>query len=156
MKIELIVVGKTSDKNIVEAIADYVARIAHYAQFDVRTVEALKNTRNMSHEQQCRQEGERIMKLLSPSDTVVLLDERGCERRSIEFAAWLEKKQNTARKLVFVIGGAFGFSPEVYARADEQMSLSRMTLSHQMVRLLFIEQLYRAFTILKGESYHHE
>jgi len=156
MKIELLVVGKTADKHFIAAISDYVGRIAHYASFDVCVVEGLKNTKNMSRDVQKRQEGERIMKHLAPTDTVVLLDERGAERSSIEFASWLEKKQTAARKLVFVIGGAFGFSSEVYARANEQLSLSKMTFSHQMIRLLFVEQLYRAFTIIKGESYHHE
>lgn len=156
MKIELLVVGKNSDKNLIAAISDYVSRITHYASFEVCVVEGLKNAKNMSRDTLRQQEGERIMKHLSPTDTVVLLDERGTERRSMDFASWLERKQTTARKLVFVIGGAFGFSNEVYARADEQISLSKMTFSHQMIRLIFVEQLYRAFTILKGESYHHE
>lgn len=104
---------------------------------------------------ECRR-GQLILKKIEPADTVVLLDERGREFRSVELAAWMEKKQQSVRKLVFVIGGPYGFSPEVYARADEKISLSKLTFSHQMVRLIFVEQLYRACTILKGEPYHHE
>ena len=106
--------------------------------------------------QQKTTEGELILKQIQPSDTVVLLDEHGKEFRSIEFAKWLEQKRNTARRLVFVVGGPYGFSPEVYARANEQLSLSKMTFSHQMIRLVFTEQIYRACTIIKGEPYHHE
>lgn len=156
MKIELIVVGKNSDKNLIAAISDYIERINHYSSFTFSVVEGPKNVKNISHEMLRQQEGEKILKRLSPTDTVVLLDERGKQRRSMEFASWIERKQIATKKLVFVIGGAFGFSREVYERADEQMSLSLMTFSHQMIRLLFVEQLYRAFTILKGEGYHHE
>lgn len=156
MKIELIVVGKNSDKNLMAAIADYAERIGHYSAFSISVVETLKNAKNLSHDMLKQQEGERIMKHIAPQDTVVLLDERGTERRSMEFAAWIEKKQLSTKKLVFIIGGAFGFSDEVYKRANEMISLSKMTFSHQMVRLFFVEQLYRAFTILKGENYHHE
>ena len=116
----------------------------------------LKNARNMSEEQQKEREGELILKALKPSDKVVLLDERGKERRSIEFALWLEAQQQASRNLVFVIGGPYGFSDAVYKRADELISLSAMTFSHQMVRLIFTEQLYRACTIIKGEPYPHE
>lgn len=156
MKIELIAVGKNSDKNLMAAIDDYMGRISHYAPFVFSVVEGPKNAKGMSRDTLRQQEGERIMRRLSPSDTVILLDERGEERRSVEFASWLERKRAAARKLVFVIGGAFGFSEEVYRRADEMVSLSKMTFSHQMIRLIFTEQLYRAFTILKGEGYHHE
>lgn len=124
--------------------------------FDIITIPELKNTKNITEEQQKQAEGELIMKQLIPSDTVVLLDEHGHEHRSVEFAAWLERKRNTARRLVFVIGGPYGFSESLYKRADEKISLSRMTFSHQMVRLIFTEQLYRACTIIKGEPYHHE
>ena len=110
----------------------------------------------MTEEQQKVREGELIIQKIQPSDTVVLLDEHGKEFRSIEFADWLQKKQNTARRLVFFIGGPYGFSESIYKRADEQLSLSKMTFSHQMVRLLFVEQVYRACTIIKGEPYHHE
>ena len=120
------------------------------------TIPELKNTKSLSEYQQKQKEGELILKEIQPSDTVVLLDEHGSEFRSIEYAKWLKQKQNTARRLVFVIGGPYGFSPDVYARANDKISLSRMTFSHQMVRLIFTEQLYRACTIIKGEPYHHE
>ena len=124
--------------------------------FDVSVVPELKNARNLSEEQQKEREGELILKQLCQGDVVVLLDERGNERRSVEFANWLQKRQQTARRLVFIIGGPYGFSKAVYDRADDRASLSQMTFSHQMVRLIFVEQLYRACTILKGEPYHHE
>ena len=156
MKTLLILVGKTNDKHFAAGISDYVERIGHYMPFDVVTIPELKNTKNLTEEQQKTTEGELILKQLLPSDTVVLLDEHGRELRSVEFARWMEQKRNTARRLVFVIGGPYGFSPAVYARANEQVSLSKMTFSHQMVRLVFTEQVYRACTIIKGEPYHHE
>ena len=156
MKTELVVVGKTTDKHFAASINDYIDRITHYMPFGVTVIPELRNARSLSHDQQKEKEGEAILKLLQPSDTVVLLDERGTEYRSIEMAAWLEKRQATARRLVFVIGGPYGFPQAVYDRADTMQSLSRMTFSHQMVRLVFVEQLYRACTIIKGEPYHHE
>lgn len=156
MKTLLILVGKTVNKHFVAGISDYAERIGHYMPFDIVTIPELRNTKSLNEEQQKTAEGELILKQLQPTDTVVLLDERGTERRSVEMARWLEQKQQLARRLVFVIGGPYGFSPVVYARANEQMSLSRMTFSHQMVRLVFTEQLYRACTIIKGEPYHHE
>jgi len=156
MKTLLIQVGKTVNKHFQAGIGDYVERIGHYMPFEVVTIPDLKNTKSLSEEQQKQLEGEQILKQLQPSDTVVLLDEHGREYRSIEFARWLEQKRNTARRLVFVIGGPYGFSQEVYARANEQLSLSKMTFSHQMIRLTFTEQVYRACTIIKGEPYHHE
>ena len=156
MKTELILVGKTADKHFVAGIGDYVERIKHYMPFSITVVPDLKNNRNMTEEQQKAAEGDQIMKLLQPSDTVVLLDEHGSELRSTELAAWLEKKQLSARRLVFIIGGPYGFSPALYQRANDKLSLSRLTFSHQMVRLIFTEQLYRACTIIKGEPYHHE
>ena len=137
MKTILIQVGKTINKHFVAGINDYVDRISHYMPFEVVTIPELKNTKNLSEEQQKETEGELIL-------------------RSIEFARWLEQKRNTARRLVFIIGGPYGFSPAVYARANEQLSLSKMTFSHQMIRLTFTEQVYRACTIIKGEPYHHE
>ena len=137
-------------------MADYTDRIGHYMPFEVLTIPELKNTKSMPEEQQKEREGEQILKRLQATDTVVLLDEHGKERRSLEFATWLEKKQHTARRLVFVIGGPYGFSPALYDRADEMISLSMMTFSHQIVRLVFLEQLYRACTIIRGEPYHHE
>lgn len=156
MKTILIQVGKTINKHFVDGINDYVDRISHYMPFEVVTIPELKNTKNLSEEQQKETEGELILRQLQPSDTVILLDEHGKEYRSIEFARWLEQKRNTARRLVFIIGGPYGFSPAVYARANEQLSLSKMTFSHQMIRLTFTEQVYRACTIIKGEPYHHE
>ncbi len=156
MKTQLILVGKTVNKHFIAGINDYATRICYYMPFEIITIPELKNTKNLSEEQQKTSEGELILKQLQPSDTVILLDERGHEHRSIEFASWLERKRNTARRLVFVIGGPYGFSNAVYERADEMMSLSKMTFSHQMVRLVFTEQLYRACTIIKGEPYHHE
>lgn len=156
MKTELILVSKTTDKHLAAGINDYTERIGHYMPFGITVIPDLKNTKSLSEEQQKNREGELILQKLQPSDTVVLLDEHGKEFRSIEFADWLQKKQNTVRRLVFVIGGPYGFSAEVYARANEQLSLSKMTFSHQMVRLLFVEQIYRACTIIKGDPYHHE
>ncbi len=148
--------GRTVNKHFVAGIEDYAERIGHYMPFNMTTIPELKNTKNLSEEQQKLAEGELILKQIQPQDTVVLLDEHGRELRSVEFARWLEQKRNTARRLVFVIGGPYGFSQTVYARANEQLSLSRMTFSHQMVRLVFTEQIYRACTIIKGEPYHHE
>lgn len=156
MKTELIVVGKTDNPYFITGIEDYVRRICHYVPFNITVIPELKNNKNRGVEQQKVQEGQLILKKIEAADTVVLLDEHGKEFRSVELAAWMEKKQQSVRKLVFVIGGPYGFSPEVYARANEKISLSKLTFSHQMVRLIFVEQLYRACTILKGEPYHHE
>ena len=156
MKTLLILVGKTTDKHFAAGINDYIERIGHYMPFEIVTIPELKNTKSMTEEQQKTVEGELILKQIQLSDTVVLLDERGCEFRSVEFARWVEQKRNTARRLLFVVGGPYGFSSAVYARANEQISLSKMTFSHQMIRLVFTEQLYRACTIIKGEPYHHE
>lgn len=156
MKTLLILVGKTTDRHFQAGIDDYVGRINHYMPFELMVITELKNTKSLSETQQKTTEGELILRLLQPSDTVVLLDEHGHEFRSVEFARWLERKRNTARRLVFIIGGPYGFSQAVYARAQEQLSLSRMTFSHQMIRLVFTEQVYRACTIIKGEPYHHE
>ena len=156
MKTILILVGKTTDKHFQTGINDYCDRIGHYMPFELVTIPELKNTKSLSEDQQKQAEGELILKQIQTSDTVVLLDERGKEFRSIEFAKWLEQKRNTARRLVFVIGGPYGFSQAVYSRANEQLSLSKMTFSHQMIRLVFTEQIYRACTIIKGEPYHHE
>ncbi|MBO6188005.1 MAG: 23S rRNA (pseudouridine(1915)-N(3))-methyltransferase RlmH [Prevotella sp.] len=156
MKTILLQVGKTVNKHFQAGINDYVERIGHYMPFEVVTIAELKNTKNLTEQQQKQQEGELILRQLQASDTVVLLDEHGREYRSIEFARWLEQKQQTSRRLIFIIGGPYGFSNDVYARANEQLSLSKMTFSHQMIRLTFTEQVYRACTIIKGEPYHHE
>lgn len=156
MKTILILVGKTVNKHFVAGINDYTERIGHYMPFDIITIPELKNTKNLTEQQQKQMEGDLIAKQLQPSDTVVLLDEHGSEFRSVEFARWLEQKRNTSRRLVFVIGGPYGFSDRIYDRANEKISLSKMTFSHQMVRLIFTEQVYRACTIINGEPYHHE
>ena len=144
MKTNLILIGKTANKHFQAGISDYAERISHYMPFDIVTIPELRNTKSLSEEQQKQAEGELILKQIQPSDTVVLLDEHGKELRSVEYAQWLSQKQQTARRLIFVIGGPYGFSPDVYARANEKISLSKMTFSHQMVRLIFTEQLYRA------------
>ena len=156
MKTELILVGKTTGKLFTECIADYVERIGHYMPFALTTIPELRNTKSLSEKQQKEREGELILQHIQPSDTVVILDEHGRELRSMELAEWLKKKQLSTRRLVFAIGGPYGFSEAVYARANEKLSLSRLTFSHQLVRLIFTEQLYRACTIIKGEPYHHE
>jgi len=156
MKTLLILVGKTADKNFTAGINDYVQRINHYMPFDIITIPELKNTKKLTENQQKQLEGELIVKYIQTSDYVVLMDEHGKEYRSTDFAKWLLQKQNTARRLVFVIGGPYGFSQQIYDKANEMISLSKMTFSHQMVRLIFTEQLYRACTIIKGEPYHHE
>lgn len=156
MKTTLILVGKTNGKLFNEGIDDYAKRIGHYTPFAVKVLPELKSTKSLSESQQKDKEGKMILKSISPADFVVLLDEHGTEYRSMEFAKWIEKRRNGGRDFVFVIGGPYGFSPDVYNRADALISLSRMTFSHQMVRLIFVEQLYRACTIIKGEPYHHE
>ena len=156
MKTLLILVGKTHDKLYAHAIDDYQSRLSHYMPFQIVTIPELKATSSLSETQQKEKEGVLILQKLQPADTLILLDEHGLAPRSVELATWLEKKRSTARRLAFVIGGPYGFSQSVYARANELLSLSRLTFSHQMVRLIFIEQLYRACTIIKGEKYHHE
>ena len=156
MKTELLVVGKTTNKHFVACIDDYAERIRHYMPFDITVIPELKNTKTLTEQQQCEREGELLLKNLQPADTIVLLDEHGREYRSVDYASWLQQRQQSSRRLVFVIGGPYGFSPAVYARANEKISLSQMTFSHQMVRLIFVEQLYRACTILRGDPSHHE
>lgn len=157
MKVSLTVVGKTTDKHFQVSIDEYVMRIWHYVPFSIDVIPELKGTKNLSEKEQKEKEGELILKSFQPGDYVVLLDEHGKERRSIEFAQWIEKKMAAGpKRLVFVVGGPYGFSQAVYDAAQEKVSLSQMTLSHQMIRLLFVEQVYRAMTILNGEPYHHE
>ena len=157
MKIALVWIGKTVAPYLVEAVNDYVKRVRFYTPFEVVEVPGLKNTKALSVEQQRDKEGELLLKTIEPTDVVVLLDDKGRQMTSVEFAAWIEKhKQASARRLVFVVGGAYGFSRAVYDRANALLSLSKMTYSHQMVRLVFVEQLYRAHTITAGEPYHHE
>ena len=147
MKFTLLVVGRTVEKHYITAINDYVERTRHFISFDMEVIPELKNTKNLSMEQQKEKEGE----------LVVLLDEHGKEFRSVEFANWIERKMHTVNKrLVFIIGGPYGFAPKIYDAAQEKISLSKMTFSHQMIRLIFVEQLYRAMTILNNGPYHHE
>jgi len=157
MKIVLLQTGKTTDKNM-SVIADlYSSRISKYHAFDTITLPDLKNTKNMPVEEQKVKEGKKILQTINTDDYIVLLDERGKELRTIELAGWLGKVfMMQGKRLVFIIGGPWGFSEEICRRADFKISLSKMTFPHQLVRLLFLEQLYRAFTVIKGEPYHHE
>ena len=157
MKFTLLVVGRTVEKHYITAINDYAERTKHYISFDIEVIPELKNTKSLSMEQQKEKEGELILKALQPGDVPVLLDEHGKEFRSVEFASWVERKMHTvSKRLEFIIGGPYGFSPAVYAVAQEKISLSKMTFSHQMIRLIFVEQPYRAMTILNNGPYHHE
>ena len=157
MNIELRAVGKTDSQAVESLAADYARRINHYCRFSVTMLPDVRNTRSISASQQRTAEGEAILRQLTAGDYVALFDERGTEYRSMEFAAWMQKRMNSGiRRLVFVIGGPYGFSDAVYERADARVSLSKMTFSHQIVRALIAEQLYRAFTILNNEPYHHE
>ena len=157
LRITLLTVGKTDIKWVAEGLEVYASRLRHYISFEIKEIPELKGASSLSREQSKTAERKLILKNLRDSDELVLLDEHGKELRSIEFASMLEKRLATVSKdLVFVIGGAYGFSPEVYSRANSKISLSKMTFSHQMVRTIFAEQLYRAFTIIRGESYHHE
>ena len=157
MHLRLLTVGKTDISWVKDGLDNYTARLRHYVPFEVVEIPELKGVSALSQDQIRQREGALILKALRPGDELVLLDERGREYRSVEFAQMLQKRLSAGgRDLVFAIGGAYGFSPEVYARADDRLSLSKMTFSHQMVRTIFAEQLYRAFTIIRGEPYHHE
>lgn len=157
MTIELIAVGKTDSQHIAELITLYSKRICRYVKFAVTTVPDIRQGSKTATASQIRREGESLLRQLSSEDCVVLLDDKGELYTSMEFAAWLQKRLNASpRRVCFIIGGPYGFSEEVYARADFRLSLSRMTFSHQIVRAIFTEQLYRAFTILNNEPYHHE
>lgn len=157
MKILLIVVGKTDQKWLIDGIGQYAERLTHFAQFEMQVIPDIKNTKNMDFQTQKVREGEQILKLLLPSDDVYLLDDKGREMSSPEMASWLEKRMSqSTKRLVFIIGGPYGFSQDVYSRVPGRLSLSKMTFSHQMVRLIFVEQLYRAFSILNNLPYHHE
>ncbi len=156
MKMTLLTVGKTDRDWVGDGLGIYTKRLSHYIQFSINEIPELKKVSALSRDQIRQREGELILGNVRSSDEVILLDERGREYSSLEWAASLEKKMAAGRDIVFVIGGAYGFSDDVYARADGKISLSRMTFSHQMVRVIFAEQLYRAFTILRGEPYHHE
>ena len=157
MNIKLLLVGKTDEGSLQGLIDNYIKRLNHYNRFEVEILPDLKNTKNLSSEQQKQKEGKLILEKISTSDFLVLLDENGKQYSSEAFSEYIQKRLNSGMKqLVFVVGGPYGFSEEVYARAQGKVSLSKMTFSHQMVRLFFVEQLYRAFTILKNEPYHHK
>ncbi|MDA9555106.1 23S rRNA (pseudouridine(1915)-N(3))-methyltransferase RlmH [Pelobium sp.] len=157
MKITLMAIGKTDDTFISEGLDKYLKRLKHYIKFDTQIIPDLKKTKNLSEEEQKTKEAELFLKSLQNTDYVVLLDERGTEFSSLQFADFLNKKMIASTShLVFLIGGPYGFHQSIYQRADQKVSLSKMTFSHQMIRLFFVEQVYRAFTILKGEPYHHE
>lgn len=157
MNIELVVVGKTDMKEVEALVVQYTKRLNHYVKFAITVIADVRNTKKLSEAEQKRLEGEAIMRVINDSDFVMLLDEHGAELRSIEFADLLQRRMLAGTKrLIFVIGGPYGFSDAVYQRANSKLSLSKMTFSHQIVRAIFTEQLYRAFTILKNEPYHHE
>ncbi|WP_436415469.1 23S rRNA (pseudouridine(1915)-N(3))-methyltransferase RlmH [Petrimonas sp.] len=157
MKAILLSVGKTDDDFYAQAIDVFKKRLGFYIPFDMEFVPDLKNTKKLSEKEQKNLEGEGILNRLQPGDYVVLLDDKGKQYSSVEFARFMEKKSHSVpKRLVFVVGGPYGFSDDVYSRANEKLSLSKMTFTHQMVRLVFVEQLYRAMTILNGEPYHHE
>jgi len=157
MKITLLTVGKTEDAYIKDGIDKFVKRLKHYTKLEIIDLPELKNTKALTQEQQKSREAELILKKLSVTDHVVLLDEKGLEFSSVQFADYLDKKAiGSVQSMVFIIGGPYGFDATVYQRANAQLALSRMTFSHQMVRLFFVEQLYRAYSIIKGEPYHHQ
>ncbi|PXX96024.1 23S rRNA (pseudouridine(1915)-N(3))-methyltransferase RlmH [Marinifilum breve] len=156
MKATLLVIGKTDKDFVKKGIDEYQKRLVHYLPFEFKIIPDLKNTKNLSENQQKQKEGELILEKLKPTDTLILLDENGKEFSSVSFSKFMEQKMiSGTRNLVFVIGGPYGFSEEVYKKAQGKVSLSKMTFSHQMIRMIFIEQLYRAMTIIKGEPYHH-
>lgn len=157
MKITLLVVGKTTDPHFIATTDEYLKRINHYLPMNMEVIPELKNAKNLSPDQQKEKEADFILKAFQPGDRIVLLDEHGKTYRSLEFADWIQKKMLAGvKRLLLVVGGPYGFSPRIYAVAHEKISLSAMTFSHQMIRLLIAEQVYRAMTILNNEPYHHE
>ncbi len=157
MEIELLAVGKTTIRFVIDGIEEYTRRLKHYIPYSIRTIPDIKNTSKMDQAKQKEEEGKKILEAVSNSDYVVLLDERGKQYSSMEFSAFIEKQMVAGRrKVIFVVGGPYGFSKAVYDRADSLLSLSKMTFNHEMVRLFFTEQVYRAMTITRGEPYHHE
>ena len=157
MKITFITVGKTEDAYLRDGIEKYVKRLKHYTKLELAEIPELKNTKALTEEQQKAKEAELILKKITPLDHVILLDENGVQLTSVQFADYINRRAvSSSANLVFVVGGPYGFHASVYQRANDKISLSRMTFSHQMVRLFFTEQLYRAFSIIKGEPYHHE
>ena len=156
MTIKLIAIGKTDNKQLIALIEDYTKRLGFYIKFSLVIIPDIKNSKNLSEAQQKQKEGELILNKLNTSDALLLLDENGKQMDSVGFSGYLQKHMNSGiKQLVFVIGGPYGFSDDVYKKANGKLSLSKMTFSHQMIRLFFIEQLYRGFTILKNEPYHH-
>jgi 23S rRNA (pseudouridine1915-N3)-methyltransferase len=156
MMIKLIAIGKTDNAQLQDLISEYSNRLKHYIRFELEIIPDIKNAKNLSETQQKEKEGGLILKKLTNSDVLLLLDEKGKQFTSIEFSNYLQKKMNSGiKQLVLAIGGPYGFSNEVYTKAQGKISLSKMTFSHQMVRLFVVEQLYRGFTILKNEPYHH-
>lgn len=157
MTIKLLVLGKTDSVQLSQLIEEYQNRLKHYIKFELEIIPDIKNTKNLSEKQQKEKEGDAILNKLAPTDQLVLLDENGKQKTSVEFSEYLQKNMNSGLKqLVFVIGGPYGFSEAVYQKSQGEISLSKMTFSHQMVRLFMVEQLYRAFTILRNEPYHHQ
>ncbi|NAY90655.1 23S rRNA (pseudouridine(1915)-N(3))-methyltransferase RlmH [Muricauda sp. JGD-17] len=157
MQITLIAIGKTDNAQLGQLIALYEKRLKHYIRFEFNIIPDIKNSKNLSEDQQKQKEGELILSQMKPSDILILLDEKGKQFSSVEFAQFLQKKMNSGIKnLVLAIGGPYGFSQTIYERSNGKVSLSKMTFSHQMVRLFVVEQLYRAFTILRNEPYHHQ
>jgi len=156
MQIKLLVIGKTDNKQLLQLIEEYTKRLGFYIKFSIEIIPDIKNSKNLSELQQKQKEGELILRQLNSTDVLILLDENGKQLDSVEFSNYLQKHMNSGiKQLVFAIGGPYGFSQEVYNKAKGKLSLSRMTFSHQMVRLFFIEQLYRGFTIQRNEPYHH-
>lgn len=156
MQIKLIAIGKTDDKQLLQLIEQYQKRLKHYVKFALEIIPDIKNAKNLSEKQQKEKEGELILKKINPTDKLILLDENGKQFNSVDFSNYLQKHMNAGvKQLVFVIGGPYGFSEQVYQKAQGKVSLSKMTFSHQMIRLFMVEQLYRGFTILKNEPYHH-
>lgn len=156
MKIKLITIGKTDNSYLLEGFNKYTARLKHYIDFELKEIPDIKGGKKLNTNLQKESEGREILKLISTSDFIVLLDEKGKEFNSVGFSQFIQKRMNTGMDLTFVIGGPFGFSDQVYNRSDMKIALSQMTFSHQMVRLFFVEQMYRSVTILKGEKYHHQ
>jgi 23S rRNA (pseudouridine1915-N3)-methyltransferase len=157
MKIKVVAIGKTDDKNLHTLIEAYQNRLKHYINFEIDVIPDIKNVKNLSETEQKEKEGELILKKIVTTDVLILLDEKGNAFSSVTFSEYLQKKMNSGiKQLVLVIGGPYGFSEAVYKQAQGKISLSKMTFSHQMIRLFVVEQLYRAFTILKNEPYHHE
>lgn len=157
MKVTLLAIGKTNTKHLQDGIEQYIKRLSHYIPFEFKILPDVKTTKGLSQEKQKEMEGQMFLNCIQSGDVVVLLDEKGKEMTSREFSVYLDKKMVTvAKNLIFVIGGPYGFSQEIYNRANEKLSLSKMTFSHEMIRMFFIEQIYRAMTILKGEPYHHD